>query len=780
MLRRVLSSIVGLLLASTGFVGDLDASSAIVAPQLDMARASAPTALTPAHNAPTTAVTAPVRIAGSNRYATAARVAAAWPSEPDTAFVVSGGVFPDALSAAARAGVGDAPLLLTQRDTLPPETQSALQQLRPQRVVVVGGQSAVSTTVLEQLKLYARSGQVQRLAGTDRYDTAAAVSQLYPAPSRTAYLASGQTFPDALAGAALAGDQQAPLLLTRRDGLDTSTRAELARLEPRQIVVLGGPSAVSDAVVQQAARLSGASVRRISGADRYETAAAVSQEYPSGTTPAYVASGQDFPDALVGAAAASHAGVPLVLTPADRVHPGAARALRHQQPTQMYVLGGTNVIHASTLQTLGTYLTTQRGAEIFTPLSATTTFSWSGQTWSAKEARLAGPGPNRWHRSGVELGDQGSMRLRVKPNSAGQWESAEVLRAGRTGYGTFAFSTTTSVVPANQVSVLGMFTYQSQTPAEGNEEIDIEYARWGRAGTGPGSLGTHKPDPPWLREFPVAYTGPVNHAFLWAPGYVQWRITRGDTGAVLHEEELWGAAVPRYVDARMRLNLWLMDGAGPDDGEPFAVTFSSARWTPLPAGFAPPPDPGIPSTRSLTDTFDTALNTARWPGSERYGRPNVAAGRLVVPLGPGYHGVQSAKAYALASSSISVEQVRPTTVHAESESEVAFVQDDTHSVHLFAVGSGTGRVRIRTGGVNRERDFGYDPVKYRWVRMRHTGSELRFEGSPDGRTWSALVPSQAAPAWIAGAVGQVKLGGGNWATRDPAGAVSFDNLNVAP
>lgn len=774
MLRCVLSSVVGLLLALTGPVGHVDASGAVAADQRATAAdaAQAATAVTVAGG--------PIRISGTNRYATAAGVAASWPEETDTAFVVSGSQFPDALAAAARAGVHDAPLLLTRQDTIPPETESALRRLRPQRVVVVGGESAVSTTVLNRLKLHASSGQVLRLAGTDRYDTAAAVSRLYPAQPQTAYLASGQTFPDALAGAALAGHRQAPLLLTRPDGLDASTRAELARLAPRQVIVLGGRSAVSDVVVREAARVSGAPVRRISGTDRYETAAAVAQEYPSRTTPAYVASGQDFPDALVGAAAASHAGVPLVLTPADRVHPGTARALRHQQPTQMYVLGGTRVVHASTLQALGAYLSTPKGPEIFTPLSETTTFSWSGQTWSAKEARLAGPGPNRWHRSGVELGDQGSMRLRVKQNASGQWQSAEVLRAGQTGYGTFSFSTTSSVVPANDVSVLGMFTYQSQSPQEGNEEIDIEYARWGRAGTGPGSVGTHKPDPPWVREFPVDYTGPMTHTFLWAPGYIRWRITRVDTGAVLYEQKLWGAAVPTYVDARMRLNLWLMDGMGPDTGEPFAVTFSSARWTPLPAGFTPPPDPGTPPTTSLTDTFDEPLDTARWPGSQRYGRPDVFEGRLVLPLGPGYHGVQSSAAYALADSSISVEQVRPRSVHGESESEVAFVRDEAHSVHVFAVGSGTGRVRIRTGGVNREWDFAYDPVTYRWVRMRHTGSQLRFEGSPDGHTWSALVPAQTAPAWIDGAIGQVKLGGGNWQTTDPAGTVGFDNLNLAP
>lgn len=770
----VISSIASSVIAILGALGSVDPPPTDVEPSI-RSNVSAQDVLEQPG-----AQVAPIRISGANRYATAARVAISWPEGPDTAFVVSGSQFPDALAASARAGVHDAPLLLTQRDALPTETEQALERLHPERLVVVGGQNAVSTAVLEELRRHTSSGQVQRLAGTDRYDTAAAVSRLYPTGRQTAYLASGQTFPDALAGAALAGHRRAPLLLTRQAGLDATTRAELLRLAPREIVVLGGRSAVSDVVVRQAARLSGASVRRIAGADRYRTAAALAAEYPSRISPAYVASGQSFADALVGAAAASHAEVPLVLTAADRVPPGTAQALEHQQPSQMYVLGGTRVVHASTLRSLGTYLTTQRRSEIFSPLSATTEFSWSGQTWSAKEARSAGPGPNRWHRSGVELGDQGSMRLRVKQNTSGQWESAEVVQAGRTGYGTFSLSTTTSVLPANDVSVLGMFTYKAQTPQEGNEEIDIEYSRWGRPDAGPGSVSVHKPQPPWIREFPVTVAGPMTHTFLWAPGYLSWRITRDDTGTVVYQRDLWGADVPEFLDARMRMNLWLMDGLAPETGQPFEVTFSSAKWVPLPADFTPPPDPGAPSTRKLTDSFEQSLDSARWPGSGRYGRPSVSGGRLLIPLGPGYHGVQSHPDYSLAESSICVEQIRPRVVHPQSETEVAFVRNAADSIHIFTVGSATGRVRIRTGGLDRHVDFPYDPVAHRWMRIRHTGSVLRFEASPDGRTWSELVSPQLAPAWIHSAVGQVKLGGGNWQTTDVAGAVAFDNLNVQP
>lgn len=82
------------------------------------------------------------------------------------------------MTAAARAGVHEAPVLLTGQAALPPETKQALSRLQPRRVVVVGGASSVSTAVMEQLRSYATSREVRRLAGSDRYGTATAVANL--------------------------------------------------------------------------------------------------------------------------------------------------------------------------------------------------------------------------------------------------------------------------------------------------------------------------------------------------------------------------------------------------------------------------------------------------------------------------------------------------------------------------------------------------------------------------------------------------------------------------
>lgn len=294
------------------------------------------------------------RINGSTRYGTSEMVAAKWASGVRVAYVVSGEDYPDALAAAAKAGASDSPVLLTKSDAVPAETARALRRLKPSRIIVVGGTRAVSGRVASSLGTHATSGVVQRVAGGTRYATAAALASSYPGGLSRVYLASGEDFPDALAAAALAGHQNVPLLLTRPDGLQPETIAQLRRLRPQKVVVLGGSSAVSERTAKQAASYtSSPSHSRLAGKDRYATAALVSQSFPRGTSDAYVASGEDFPDALVGAALAGYRGSPVLLTPKDRLDSATVGALARQRPSRVYVLGGSSVVSDSTLRAFG-------------------------------------------------------------------------------------------------------------------------------------------------------------------------------------------------------------------------------------------------------------------------------------------------------------------------------------------------------------------------------------------------------------------------------------------
>jgi len=183
------------------------------------------------------------RVAGPDRYATAEDVATqlVQPGAPGgEVYLATGEDFPDALAAASTGR----PVLLVTRRTLPSATREALEQLRPESVVVVGGPDAVSGTVLDALDTLVPDAEVLRIAGEDRYATTAQVHlrAASGAPPAEVALTTGGDFPDALSAAGLG----VPVLLVRPDCVPVSTAAVLDSWAPTSVVALGGPAAVAD------------------------------------------------------------------------------------------------------------------------------------------------------------------------------------------------------------------------------------------------------------------------------------------------------------------------------------------------------------------------------------------------------------------------------------------------------------------------------------------------------------------------------------------------------
>jgi putative cell wall-binding protein len=258
--------------------------------------------------------------------------------------VVTGTAFPDALGAASSASQSLAPILLTQRDSIPQPTIDALGTLSPGAIVVVGGTGAISEAVATQLEQYADSHTVSRIAGTDRYDTAAQLSQaFFPEPAAdglAVILASGETFADALGGAAAAAyAPPSPLLLTTRDSLPAVTEAELVRHHPTNVYIVGGTGAVSQAVEDVVAAM-GIEITRLAGADRYATSAAVATTVFGFAPEVLVSTGANFPDGLVSGAL----GLPLLLLPPSGVPQSIVDALDSLDATQVTILGGTGAV----------------------------------------------------------------------------------------------------------------------------------------------------------------------------------------------------------------------------------------------------------------------------------------------------------------------------------------------------------------------------------------------------------------------------------------------------
>ncbi|WP_347756263.1 cell wall-binding repeat-containing protein [Agrococcus sp. ProA11] len=157
---------------------------------------------------------------------------------------------------------------------------------------------------------------VDRIDGSDRYAASAAISEELGTTS-TVFLASGQSYPDALAAAPVVVAEDAHMLLTAQHIIPWTIEREIRRLAPTRIVIVGGEPTISADVQRQAAAIApGARVERIAGANRVETSMLLLDRLRRSVPAAdvWVASGRNFPDALAAGAVAAREGHGLVLT----------------------------------------------------------------------------------------------------------------------------------------------------------------------------------------------------------------------------------------------------------------------------------------------------------------------------------------------------------------------------------------------------------------------------------------------------------------------------------
>ena len=209
-------------------------------------------------------------------------------------------------------------------------------------IVVVGGPAAIPDGIVDHLDSCTPGG-VTRIAGSDRYATAAAIAGEWTSAS-TVFLATGLNFPDALGGGPVAALNNAPILLTVKDSVPSATSKALDRLAPSRIVLLGGSAAIS-AAVEENLRSRFPEVVRLAGANRYETAAAVSRwHFGGGASTVYVATGSDYLDALVAGPRAAAEGAPLLLVERDAVPPATAKELRRLDPGRIVLVGSSGVV----------------------------------------------------------------------------------------------------------------------------------------------------------------------------------------------------------------------------------------------------------------------------------------------------------------------------------------------------------------------------------------------------------------------------------------------------
>lgn len=201
--------------------------------------------------------------------------------------------------------------------------------------------------------------QALRLSGTNRYTTSVAISKAGWAQSSTVIIATGLDYADALSASTLAKSKDAPILLTEKIALSQSTLTEIKRLKAAEAILVGGTGVIGVGVENQLKNLE-ISIIRIDGIDRYDTSKKIAvggdDKYSTNLIintnleedlnfdTIYLATGNNFSDALSGSALATKNKAPIFLTPKDSISTEILDFIKLKKVKQVVILGGIGVI----------------------------------------------------------------------------------------------------------------------------------------------------------------------------------------------------------------------------------------------------------------------------------------------------------------------------------------------------------------------------------------------------------------------------------------------------
>jgi putative cell wall-binding protein len=292
------------------------------------------------------------RIAGVDRWDTSVKISETGLFEETNAvFIADGTNFPDALGAGPAAALIGAPVLLTAPSYLPASVKARLVELdttgaageEPLDVIyIVGGKPSVSAAVEAEL---AQVAPVIRFEGVDRTDTSRQIAEAFwgETGSDTAYIATGNSFPDALAAAPAAANESAPVILVHgmANKLDAATGALLTDLGVTKSVIAGGGPSVSGGITNGLENLPlMKETSRRNGADRVQTSVFVNERsFPLADT-VFIATGWNFPDALAGSAVAGGVRSPIYLSRPSCLPGNVVDEIFRLKASQVVLLGG--------------------------------------------------------------------------------------------------------------------------------------------------------------------------------------------------------------------------------------------------------------------------------------------------------------------------------------------------------------------------------------------------------------------------------------------------------
>ncbi|WP_455103527.1 cell wall-binding repeat-containing protein [Peptostreptococcus sp.] len=292
------------------------------------------------------------RIDGRDRIETAINISKKNYNKAKSVIVVRHDLFPDSMTASVLAKLKDAPILLNPTDRLDSRVGDEIKRLGAEEVIIVGGQNSVSEKVREDLKAYDADKNVERIAGADRYGTSEMVAKRVvgiTGKKNTGVVASGQVFPDALSVGTFASREGYPILLVKKDSVPSQIERAIKDLDINKTYIAGGLNTISKSTE---AKLPGV-LERMAGNTRYETSVAIAKSKFGASKEAYIASGEEFADALVISPISGKFNRPTLLVSRNKnINSPVKTYIRNAGFTSVTAIGGERFVPYSVLEDL--------------------------------------------------------------------------------------------------------------------------------------------------------------------------------------------------------------------------------------------------------------------------------------------------------------------------------------------------------------------------------------------------------------------------------------------
>ncbi|MDY5435114.1 cell wall-binding repeat-containing protein [Peptostreptococcus porci] len=289
------------------------------------------------------------RISGSDRINTAIKLSKEYYDRADTVIIVSGDTFADSMSASVLAHKLSSPVLISNKNILNKNILKEIKRLGAKKVVIVGGKNSIDEKIVSELNK--NVDNVERLSGKDRYDTSVEVAKKIfdlnnNHKSKKIVIASGEVFADALSIGAYAAKQEYPIILTEKDKISYSVNKFIFNERINEVYIIGGENTISTRVESQLS----CDKKRIYGVDRYDTSIKIAESLFGDSKKVYVASGEKFADALVGAPIGARNNMPILLSPFMKRDNRIESYIKNNRIREVIIIGGEESILDSAIK----------------------------------------------------------------------------------------------------------------------------------------------------------------------------------------------------------------------------------------------------------------------------------------------------------------------------------------------------------------------------------------------------------------------------------------------